>query len=193
MEKEKLIQFLQGMLPMPEDKAEQIAAYYHLKTVDKNDYLTQEGKVCRQSFFVEEGFLRAYVTDIEGNDVTLNFYGKDGFANDFLSFFKQIPASQNIQALTNCTVWAITFADLQTCFHTIPEFREFGRMLLVTNYGRLQERMLGMIQLTAEQRYVKLIESQPDIFQNAQLKMIASYLGITDTSLSRIRKDLTKK
>jgi CRP-like cAMP-binding protein len=193
MEKEKLIQFLQNMLPMPTDKAEQIAAYYHLKTLTKNEYLTQAGKICRQSFFVEEGFLRVYVTDVENNDVTLNFYGKDGFANDFLSFFKQIPASQNIQALTNCTVWAITFADLQTCFHTIPEFREFGRMLLVTNYGRLQERMLGMIQLTAEQRYVKLIESQPDIFQNAPLKMIATYLGITDTSLSRIRKEVSKK
>jgi CRP-like cAMP-binding protein len=193
MEKEKLIQFLQGMLPMPTEKAEQIASYYHLKMVEKNDYLTQEGKICRQSFFVEEGFFRAFVMDVEGNDVTINFYGKDGFANDFLSFFKQIPAAQNIQALTEGTVWYISFADLQTCFHTIPEFREFGRMLLVTNYGRLQERMLGMIQLTAEQRYIKLIESEPTVFQNAPLKMIAAYLGVTDTSLSRIRKEVSKK
>jgi CRP-like cAMP-binding protein len=193
MEKEKLIQYLQRMLPMPEDKAVQIATYYHLKTLAKNEYLTQEGKICRQSFFVEEGFFRSLVTDVEGNDVTLNFYGKDGFANDFLSFFKQIPATQNIQALMECTVWGISFDDLQICFHTIPQFREFGRMLLVTNYGRLQERMLGMIQLTAEQRYLKLMEYEPNIFQNAPLKMIASYLGITDTSLSRIRKDLAKK
>ncbi len=193
MEKEKLIQFLQRMLPMSADKAEQIAAYYHLKTFAKNDYLTQEGKMCQHSYFVEEGFFRAFVTDVEGNDVTLDFYGKDWFANDFLSFFKRIPATENIQALTECTTWATTFDDLQICFHTIPEFREFGRLLLVSNFGRLRERMLGMIQLTAEQRYVKLIQSQPDIFQNAPLKMIATYLGITDTSLSRIRKDLSKK
>jgi CRP-like cAMP-binding protein len=193
MEKEKLIQYLQGMLPMPTEKAEQIASYYHLKTFVKNDFLTREGKVCRQSFFVEEGFFRSFVTDVEGNEVTLDFYGKDGFANDFLSFFKQMPATENIQALTECTTWATTYEDLQICFHTIPEFREFGRLLLVTNYGRLRARMLGMIQLTAEQRYMKLIEYEPDIFQNAPLKMIATYLGITDTSLSRIRKDLSKK
>jgi CRP-like cAMP-binding protein len=193
MEKEKLIQYFQTMLPMSDDKAAQIGSYYHLKTFAKNDYLTKEGKVCQQSFFVEEGFFRSYVTDVEGNEVTLDFYGKDGFANDFLSFFKRIPATENIQALTECTTWATTFEDLQVCFHTIPEFREFGRLLLVTNYGRLRARMLGMIQLTAEQRYVNLIQSQPDIFQNAPLKMIATYLGVTDTSLSRIRKDLSKK
>jgi CRP-like cAMP-binding protein len=193
MQKEKLLQFLQRMLPMPAEKAEQIASFYHLKEFAKNDYLTKEGKVCRHSYFVEEGFFRSYVTDVEGNEATINFFGKDGFANDFLSFFRQIPATENIQALTDCTAWAITFDDLQICFHTIPEFREFGRLLLVTNYGQLRERMLGMIQLTAEQRYVKLIEYEPNIFQNAPLKMIASYLGITDTSLSRIRKDLAKK
>jgi CRP-like cAMP-binding protein len=193
MEKEKLVQFLQRMLPMSEDKAAQIASYYHLKEFSKNDYLTKEGKICQLSYFVEEGFFRSYVTDIEGNEVTLDFYGKDGFANDFLSFFKRVPATENIQALTNCMTWATTFDDLQICFHTIPEFREFGRLLLVTNYGRQRERMLGMIQLTAEQRYVKLIEFEPNIFQNAPLKMIASYLGITDTSLSRIRKDISKK
>ncbi len=193
MEKEKLIQFFQRLLPMSDDKAAQIATYFHLKTFAKNDYSTKEGMVCRHSYFVEEGFLRAFVTDIEGNEVTLDFYGKDGFANDFLSFFKQIPAVENIQALTDCTVWSISYADLQICFHTIPEFREFGRMLLVTNFGRLRARMLGMIQLTAEQRYVNLVQSQPDIFKNAPLKMIATYLGITDTSLSRIRKDLAKR
>jgi CRP-like cAMP-binding protein len=193
MEKEKLIQYIQGMLPMPTDKAEQISSYYHLKTFAKNEYLTKEGNVCRHSFFVEDGFFRSYVTDVEGNEVTLDFYGKDGFANDFLSFFRRIPATENIQALTECTTWATTFEDLQICFHTIPEFREFGRLLLVTNYGRLRSRMLGMIQLTAEQRYLNLIQSQPDIFQNAPLKMIATYLGVTDTSLSRIRKDLAKK
>jgi CRP-like cAMP-binding protein len=130
---------------------------------------------------------------VDGNEVTTNFYGKNIFANDFLSFFKRIPSNENIQALTDCTAWSIGYEDLQICFHTIPEFREFGRMMLINNYSRLKDRMLGMIQLTAEQRYLKLIEMHSEIFQHAPLKNIASYLGITDTSLSRIRKEISKK
>jgi CRP-like cAMP-binding protein len=193
MAQEKLIQFIQQILPMSAEKAACIAQYFTLTHFSKNDYILKEGKICTQSYFIEEGFLRAYVVDLNGGEVTIEFYSKNIFANDFLSFFKRIPSNENIQALTDVTAWMINYDDLQTCFHTIPEFREFGRMLLINNHSRLKERMLGMIQLTAEERYVNLIASKPDIFQNAPLKMIASYLGITDTSLSRIRKDLSKK
>lgn len=179
-------------MPMPAEKAAHISAYFTLKYYSKNDFLLKEGNICTESHFIESGFLRAYVVDTDGNEVTTEFYGSNIFANDFLSFFKRIPSNENIQALADCTTWVITYDDLQVCFHTIPEFREFGRMMLINNYSRLKERMLGMIQLTAEQRYEKLIHSHAEIFQNAPLKYIASYLGITDTSLSRIRKELVR-
>jgi CRP-like cAMP-binding protein len=193
MAQEKLIHYIQKILPMPSEKAVYIAQYFKPTHFAKNDYILKENKICTQSYFIEEGFLRAYVVDLNGNEVTIEFYSKNIFANDFLSFFKRIPSTENIQALTDCTAWMINYDDLQTCFHTIPEFREFGRMLLINNHSRLKDRMLSMIQLTAEQRYMNLIASKPDIFQNAPLKMIASYLGITDTSLSRIRKEVSKK
>lgn len=193
MGKEKLIQFIQHIMPMPIEKAEQITAYFNLKHIDRGDYVLKEGKISKESHFIEEGFLRAYVMDMNGDEVTTNFYGRNIFANDFLSFFKRIPSNESIQALTDCTTWVIGYDDLQTCFHTIPEFREFGRMMLINNYSHLKERMLGMVQLTAEQRYLKLIETHSEIFQYAPLKNIATYLGITDTSLSRIRKEIAKK
>lgn len=193
MEKEKLVQFIQQIMPMPLEKAHQITHYFTAKHFSKNDYFLKEGKVCTTSNFIEEGFVRAYVVDIEGQEVTTEFYSTNIFANDFLSFFKRIPSKENFQALTDCHTWEIHYDDLQICFHTIPEFREFGRMLLINNYSRLKERMLDMIKLTAEQRYLNLIQAKPEIFQNAPLKMVASYLGITDTSLSRIRKDVSKK
>jgi hypothetical protein len=87
----------------------------------------------------------------------------------------------------------MSYEKVQQCFHNYPEFREFGRMMLVTNYSILHDRMLGMIKDTAENRYLKLMKHYPDIFQNVPLKIIASYLGITDTSLSRIRKELSSK
>jgi CRP-like cAMP-binding protein len=82
---------------------------------------------------------------------------------------------------------------VQSNFHNIPEFREFGRMMLVTNYSILNDRMIGMIKDTAETRYLNLLKQHVDIYQHVPLKIIASYLGITDSSLSRIRKELSKK
>lgn len=87
----------------------------------------------------------------------------------------------------------MNYEKVQTCFHNYPEFREFGRMMLVTNYSNLHKRMLGMIKDSAETRYINLMIRHPYIFQNVPLKFIASYLGITDTSLSRIRKEITVK
>ena len=87
----------------------------------------------------------------------------------------------------------MTYENVQNCFHSYPEFREFGRMMLVTNYSNLHERMLGMIKDTAEVRYLNLITKHPNLFQYIPLKIIASYLGITDTSLSRIRKEISLK
>ena len=87
----------------------------------------------------------------------------------------------------------LTYEDMQTSFHDIPEFREFGRLNLINEYGRLKQRMLSALQETAEQRYSDLVRSSPDVFQHVPLKYIASYLGITDTSLSRIRKEFMKK
>ncbi|MFY7908841.1 MAG: Crp/Fnr family transcriptional regulator [Emticicia sp.] len=192
MSKESLVNYIQQILPMPIDKAVYIATFFTQKNYVKNDFLLKEGKICTESYFIESGFLRSYVVDIDGNEVTTDFYGSNLFANDFLSFFKRIPSNENIQVLADCTTWMINYNDLQTCFHTIPEFREFGRMMLINNYSRLKERMLGMILLTAEQRYEKLLTSHAEIFHNAPLKYIASYLGITDTSLSRIRKEITR-
>ena len=77
-------------------------------------------------------------------------------------------------------------------FHSLPEFRDFGRAILVKGFATLKLRMLSMITETAEERYAALLQSNPEIFQQAPLKYIASYLGITDTSLSRIRKEMMK-
>ncbi len=193
MKKDKLIQFIQTILPMPKEKAELITNYFEFKQYNKNDYILRVGEVCNVSHFLDSGFMRSYVVDIDGNDITTDFFSSPIFANDFLSFFKRIPATENIQAVSDCSTWALSYDDLQICFHTMPEFREFGRMMLINNYARLKARMLGMIQLTAEQRYAKLIQSHPEIFQNTSLKTIATYIGVTDTSLSRIRKELVSK
>ncbi|MDH7460505.1 Crp/Fnr family transcriptional regulator [Chitinophagaceae bacterium 26-R-25] len=193
MNKDSLVQFVQRVMPISQLKAEQLAAKFMPMKIERNSYLLKEGKVCHESHFIEKGIVRSYIYDIEGNEVTTAFYTKNTFAADLLSFFKRAPAREYIQAITDCETWFITYEDMQTSFHTIPEFREFGRLNIVNQYGILKERMLSMLQETAEQRYSHLISSSAEIFQDVPLKYIATYLGITDTSLSRIRKEFAKK
>ena len=178
---------------MSTDKAGQIAEKFNPGKIGRNEYFLKEGAVCNECHFIEEGIMRSYIYDLEGNDVTTAFYSKKMLSSELLSFFKRIPSKEYIQALTDCETWYITYGDMQESFHTIPEFREFGRLNIINHYSILKQRMLSMLQETAEQRYADLVNSNPEILQNAPLKHIASYLGITDTSLSRIRKGFAKK
>ena len=174
-------------------RAGQVVMKFNSRKIAKSEYLLKEGAVCNESHFIEKGIMRSYTYDLEGNEVTTAFYSKNMFTSDFLSFFKRTPSREYIQAITDCETWYTTYEDMQANFHDIPEYREFGRLNIVNHYSMLKERMLSMLQETAEQRYSDLVSSNPEIIQNVPLKYIASYLGITDTSLSRIRKEYIKK
>lgn len=193
MDKDSLIQFVREVLPMSADKAGQLVAKFQPLKLEKNEYFLKAGKVCNESHFIEQGIIRSYTYDLEGMEVTTAFYSQNMFASDLLSFFKRSAAKEYIQAITDCETWYITYQDMQDSFHAMPEFREFGRLNIVNQYSTLKERMLSTLQETAEQRYSDLVNSNPEIFQNVPLKYIASYLGITDTSLSRIRKEFMRK
>jgi CRP-like cAMP-binding protein len=193
MTSEILTNFIQNVLPMPTTLAEEIVGYFGEKTISKNDFLLQKGKVSNEYIFLLEGFIRSFTYDVEGNDITTNFYSKNQIVLEVSSFFNRTPAQENFQALSDCKGLVISYEQVQILFHSIPEFREFGRKVLVQSVTALKQRMLSMINQTAEQRYANLMLTKPEILQNAPLKNIATYLGITDTSLSRIRKDFARK
>ena len=102
-------------------------------------------------------------------------------------------AKSYIKNLYMIRSWTLKYDTFQILFHSIPQFREFAREILVNGFIALKERTLNMINLTAEQRYANLLNTRSDLFQNVSLKYLASYLGITDTSLSRIRKEFAQK
>jgi len=193
MTKEKLIAFLNQGNSISQDIYQQIAEHFIYKKLAKGEFQLSAGKICDEYLFLEKGYLRAFVHDTEGNEVTTNFYEPGDMVFEVSSFFKRDKSKENIHALSECEGWYITFAQLNTLFHTIPEFRDFGRSILVQGFAELKSRTLTMITETAEQRYAELLKSSPDIFQQAPLKNIASFLGVTDTSLSRIRKEFSKK
>ena len=173
--------------------AEEIAAVFAPKDLKKEAFLLKEGRISNEYYFLEKGFIRSFAHDITGEEVTTGFFSDNQVVFEVYSFFNHVPSRENFQATTECTGWVIDFGQLNTLFHNRPEFREFGRSILVKGFSTLKERMLSMITETAEQRYEALVNTNALIFQHAQLKHIASFLGITDSSLSRIRKTYSKK
>ena len=156
----------------------------------KNEPLVESGKVAAYYYFMEAGFARSFSIDTEGNDITTKFFSEKDIVIDWHSYFLKKPCKETIIAVTHCKCWRIQFDDFMKLF-SIEAFREVGRTRLVTNYFELKNHTVSMITDHAKDRYLELIRTKPNIVQNVPLKHIATYLGITDTSLSRIRKEVT--
>ena len=172
------------------NELETILPKYKKTIISKNDYLLNEGTIEKKYWFVESGFIRSYVIDTEGNDITFNLYASGDVVIDYPSFFFFLPTRENIQALTDCVCWEIDFVSFQELFNSISNYREQQRGLLVGSYFALKEHSISLIADQAKERYLKLLKSKPHLVQNVSLKHIATFLGITDTSLSRIRKEI---
>lgn len=193
MDKLSLIKFIRNNHPVSDEVIEEIVLHFEENKLVKNELYLKEGKVSNNYLFLEEGFMRTFTYDFNGNEVTTYFYPKNRVVFDAASFFMRTVSTENIQALTDCKGFSITYDKLNMLFHSIPEFREFGRSILVKEFVLFKQRTLTAINQTAEERYAALIDSNSEIFQYAQLKHIASYLGITDSSLSRIRREFAGK
>lgn len=190
---EKLVSFLQHTLPVNPDVARNIAAHFEEKSFKKGTLFLKEGQLSNEYLFLEEGCMRSYLYDTEGHEITMNFYSAMQPVFEVASFFQRISSEEYIEAITESHGRVITFEKLNYLFHAIPEFREIGRALLVKGFIQFKKRTLSMINKTAEVRYAELMRTNPEIFQYASLKHIASYLGVTDTSLSRIRREFLRK
>jgi CRP-like cAMP-binding protein len=162
-------------------------------TFSKGEYLLEKGQVAGQYFCVEHGLVRSFVYDYDGNDITTGFVGKNEIAIDVVSLFHQVPTLEYFQALTDCECYAINLDRFQDLYHSIKGLNEWGRAWMSTSLFELKQRTLSMITDSATERYKQLQRQHPQILMQAPLKHIASYLGITDSSLSRIRKELVKE
>ncbi|RYD96605.1 MAG: Crp/Fnr family transcriptional regulator [Sphingobacteriales bacterium] len=155
----------------------------------KGTLLLERGQVADHYYILESGLVRSYLFDYEERDITTGFSGIGDVVIEVASFFQRVPTEDYIQCLTDCVLWKISFDQFQELFHRIPAVREWGRSWMAYELYRGKIRATEMITLPAFRRYQQLLESHPQVLQSAPLKYIASFLGVTDTSLSRIRKD----
>lgn len=178
---------------LSESQMETVVTSFVRVEFKKNDFLLKEGQVANEYYLIETGFMRSFAVDTRGNEVTTGFYSRKKLVLEVSSFFLRVPTKEYIQVVSDSVCWRISFDTFQELFHGIPAFRELSRGRLVNGFFALKRRMLSIITESAETRYLQLLSEHPEIFQQVALKHIASYLGITDTSLSRIRKELAKR
>ena len=185
----ELYDYISKSLVLSEEAKDFINSISKEKRVKKNDILIQQGQKVNKTYFVVSGCLRSYCTDKEGKDHTMQFAIKNWWISDFIAWFEDKPSSLTIECITDSTLIEIKISDLEELYRHFPVFEAFQRKNLEKHLASLQKRLLNQLQLSAEERYVLFLEEYPEIEKYALNYHIASYLGITQQSLSRIRSE----
>ncbi|WP_250255140.1 Crp/Fnr family transcriptional regulator [Chryseobacterium sp. Marseille-Q3244] len=192
MDKSSINNYFHSLFSIKDEVVEKITETFKPFELKANDIVLGQNTISTKTYFLEKGYVRSYLLNEDNEEITTNIYAAPCFVNDFLSFFRQQPTKEIYQAVTDCMLWETGLENVQYNFHNIPEFREFSRLLFVLNYHNIHDRLIEMASQKASTRYSNLMKKDPNIFQHVPLKVIASYLGIKDSSLSRIRRDIHK-
>ena len=163
------------------------------KKLRKRQYLLQEGDVCKYTAFVEKGILRTFTVDEKGNEPILQFSMEGWWIADLYSFLTEEPSQYNIEALEACELLLITRPSWDILLEKVPAFERYFRILIQNNLIATQRRLMSSLSETAEEKYTKLISNFPGCIQRVPQHMIASYLGITPETLSRIRSQIASR
>lgn len=157
------------------------------ENLPKKYRLHNEGKICRRVYFIEKGLARSFYYDKDGRDITGWFAAENSFTTAVDSFFQQQPSKLFLELLEDSIVHSLTFDEVENLYAKFPEMERFGRLMLLEVFTKTVNRVNAMQFQTAQERYRSFAENYPDILQRASLGHIASFLGITQETLSRIR------
>ena len=163
------------------------------KKIERKEIIQHHGDKYVKAFFVKKGLLKSYVLDKNGKEHTLLFAINGWWMSDYIAIYANEKASLSVEALMDSEVIEFNAKDLDKALLTFPEFEVFQRANLEQHVVSLHRRILNQLQLSASERYDLFLEQYPDIEQHTRNYHIASYLGITQVSLSRIRVQKSKQ
>lgn len=185
--------YLRNKALVKAEHVEEVLKSSRSKAVAKGEVLLAEGQVCQHIFFVESGLLRFYSIDDEGKEHVLQFATENWFVSDRGSVFFGQPSSYFIDAIEDSVVVLLDQQFFENASKISIEFRNYNEFLLQNHIRHIQNRVNLLIGAKAEARYLDFVHLYPDVLLRVPQWMVASYLGITPESLSRVRKELAKK
>lgn len=185
--------YLTSNLDIDEGEITSILENCTMKTVIKDQFLLRKNEHCKHIFFVESGLLRQFSIDDKGKEHILSFAPENWFITDRESAYFNKPSAYYIQALEDSMVVMIDEDFIHLLSQKFPSFSDFNNRLLHNHIRHLQNRVNSLLSVVAEDRYLQFVKMYPDILLRVPQAMVASYLGITPESLSRVRKELARK
>ncbi len=182
-------EILERFHPLPPHSREALKAHISETSVPKGHTLIRAGRVEKTLYFIRSGIVRAY-SDADRGDVTF-WFGKEGdVVISMKSYVSGQPGYEHVETLEPCDLYQMKAQGLETLFESDIHVANWGRKLIGQELIKTEERLISMQFKNAQERYLDLMQAAPDLLQRVQLCHIASYLGITQVSLSRIRADI---
>lgn len=187
---ERIVALFNRIHPISAGLSESIRQYSKVVTVEKKTQLLRNGETCKSIYFILQGGVRTYYIDKEGNDITSWLLFEGELAISVYSFFSQRPSFEALETLERCTLLALSYEKLSLLYHQYPEFNFIGRHLTEQYYIRSEAKANALRMLSAKERYLDLLQNRPQLLTRVPLGYIASYLGINQSTLSRIRASI---
>lgn len=184
-------QFFQSFNLFSKNEIDHLLTFFKERTLAKNDFFVKENERCKEIAFIQSGIFRSYYTSNEGKDNTYCFRFPNDLMASYSSFISDKPSIENLQAISEATLLVIKKEKIQELASENPKWSEFLRIIAEQEYLELEKRFFQLQRDDAAQRYAFLIENHPDYIQKIPLQYLASYLGITQRHLSRIRKEIS--
>lgn len=179
--------FVSRFVTLNEEEWNAVLPLIKIRDLKKNDYFVREGEVAKYISFTQKGYLRVFYNH-DGNEITRDISPLHSFVTALPSFISHEPSFEVIQAITDCKLFVIYRDDLEDLYNHYINWQKVGRRVMEEMFVETQNRIYSFITKSAEMRYKEMMNKFPDIFRHVPLQFIASYLGITSQSLSRLRK-----
>lgn len=190
---ELILKNISKHLLLSDEEVNYFTSLLKAKKLRKKQFLLEEGEVCIHECFVNRGCLRMYSLNDNGHEHILQFATTDWWIGDQYSFITGLPSAYFIDTLEESEVLLIEKNNLEQLYVQVPKFERFFRIAFQNSYVALQRRILSGLSQTAEEKYLDFVNRYPDLEQKIAQHQVASYLGITPESLSRIRKQLSDR
>ncbi len=189
-----LLDYISKRVEINSDNKNLISSLSKTLELKKGTQLIKPNQSVDKTYFVLKGCLRSFINDKDGKEHTLQFALKEEWISDYIAIFNNESSTQTIECVSDCTVIEVSIHEgLENLFSKLPEIETLHRKNLQRHIVSLQKRILNQLQLSSQERYIQFQKQYPNIEKYALNYHIASYLGITQQSLSRLRAESIKK
>lgn len=186
---EKIKSYITDVIQMDDSTFNSALDYFTIKHIKKGDYVLREGQVCDRIIYINKGLLRTFHIK-NGNEVNTCFCMENSITSSLESFVNQTISKEYIQTIEDTSIVSLSYKNLMKLYQLNPKWESLSRLLTEKECARLSERIDTLSFETAKEKYLHLLKKQPEIIQRVAIQHIASYIGVSRETLSRIRSKI---